>query len=218
MMSSLLSSSSSSLCTSLSPDQLAHPIASHDFDHLNVPGHPSAISAFDEQQKEEKNDNNTIISDPEDINNDEDDNHNDLKDNDNIQHKATVMITPCNSEISVDPDLLMDTSYYQALGLSLVLYPLYLRIEQLQREIEDQSIIVNDAAQIQSLQQQLVEFEQTYKHDGIWNGNLKLGIIPAGQAQLNNLYERTHEICNEIIQRVDKSKTISTNSVHPIQC
>jgi len=200
----------------MSSNQLSHPhpLPAHDFDHLNLPGPPSAISAFDEQKAEENDNKNnkdtstTVISDLEDINNNDNDH-----DNDNGHSKSTIVVTPCNNEISMDPDLLMYTSYYEPLGLSLVLYPLYLRIDQLQGEIADQSMIVNDSAQIQSLQQQLVALEQTYRHDGIWNGNLKLDIIPAGQAVINNLYERTHDICNEIIQRVESQNQKRPNRV-----
>ena len=49
---------------------------------------------------------------------------------------------------------------------------------------------------------QLVQLETEHKKDGVWCGDLRSGIIPRGQAVLNELLERAHALEAELVRRL----------------
>lgn len=61
---------------------------------------------------------------------------------------------------------------------------------------------VKDLNQLREYQDRLLEIENTNKMNGIWCGNLERGIVPAGQAIMNELFDECHDIIEQI-QNVD---------------
>ncbi len=56
-------------------------------------------------------------------------------------------------------------------------------------------------------QQALQKLEQDHKHDGVWGGNLQHGVVPSGQAELNEEFEACHDLIRELLISLEDKKS-----------
>jgi len=56
-------------------------------------------------------------------------------------------------------------------------------------------------ASLPSYQGHLNGIENKWKHNGIWGGKLEDNHIPAGQAEMNELYDKCHDIVDRILAK-----------------
>jgi len=61
-------------------------------------------------------------------------------------------------------------------------------------------------ASLPSYQGHLNAIENKWKHDGIWGGKLEANIIPPGQAEMNELYDKCHDLVDRILAKQEDAQ------------
>lgn len=73
-------------------------------------------------------------------------------------------------------------------------------LTELQREAAAEGGGVMSADGVSAYQHHLRVIEQ-HKHNGVWGGNLRKGMVPEGQAALNQLFEETSALADKLAQK-----------------
>jgi hypothetical protein len=86
------------------------------------------------------------------------------------------------------------------------LKPLWVQLMQVKKTIRfflrEWRRLIHDAdfqVQLESSQEFLNHLETQYKHDGVWSGDLKKGVIPSGQAIISEVFETSHAILHRLL-------------------
>ena len=111
-------------------------------------------------------------------------------------------------DCSLPSELLRETAYHEQLGIDRALYPVYRAVEAVHRRLEQGVGSVERAEQLRGAGAELVALENAHKKEGVWCGDLRAGVVPRGQAALNDLLERTHALEAELIRRIPDHRDV----------